>query len=104
VTLRALLDNSGPSFNELREAMREAAAGLSVEAARTAVEEHALLEQATRTRSRVLALCEDGLGHDERTKCDELIRQAVDRTSYIMRPGAVEELWYLDALLDRLLR
>ena len=99
-----LLDNLGPSFGVLREEMRKAAAHVSVEDARAAIADHGLFKGAPTRRAQVLALLEGGLGFEERRRCDELLQQAVESSNYLSRPGTVEELWYLEALLDKCMR
>lgn len=54
-------------------------------------------------RREMLALVIGGpLGPAERTRCEELLKEAMRTQNYLLCPGTIEDIWWLEGILDRL--
>ena len=94
-----------PSFEDLRAANRASARSLSKEEARRRIADHPLLSppEASHIRSEILGFVDGAFDQPTRDRCDGLVTDAIAATKYLVRPGTVEEIWYLEGLLDRFL-
>lgn len=95
----------GPSFEELRETHIARARRLSRAEAIDMLEKNVVLGHpaCADQRREILALVAAGpLGPAERARCEELLDAALRAQSYLLRPGTVEEVWWIAGLLDRL--
>jgi hypothetical protein len=103
--LSRLLPEMGPSFDELRALGRADARKLPKEVARQKIGEHPLLStpEAAHVRARILACLDGPFDQSARDQCDAMLRDAIAVTKHPVRPGTVEEIWYLEGLLDRFL-
>lgn len=95
-----------PSYDDLRAENRAAGRALSKADARRGIATCALLAApgAEAMRAEVLALVDGPFDAAARARCDVLVDDAIRATGWLVRPGTVEELWYLEGLFDRFLR
>jgi hypothetical protein len=94
-----------PSFEELAARNRDAGRALSREEAQRFLEANPLLTPpAAAVPSAALLRLIGGppLSLAERQRAGELLREILTLSDYPLRPGTVEDVWYLEGVLDRL--
>lgn len=94
-----------PSFEELRQQNAEEGRRRSRAEAIAEIEGFPLFRapEAAGQRAELLELLQSPFDGQARARCGELTQEALRATGALVRPGTVEELWYLEGLFDRLL-
>lgn len=90
------------SFDELR-AQNRAAGRVSKAEARRQIAEFLGHSPAAEARAELLRALDGPIDASARARCEALVKEVVDAMGLLNRPGNVEQLWYLDGLMDRVL-
>ncbi len=98
----------GPSYEELAELNRNEAHALSRQDALARLEQALprFSDGAQRATAELLTYVR--AAHDDveaaRSHARELLREVLRAAAFPVRPGTVEDVWYLEGLIDRVLR
>lgn len=85
---------------------RAAAQSLSRTDVVECIQRNAVLQHpaAARQRTEICAFTAHPVDHKTHDQLLQLLRNALAAREYLLRPGTVEEVWFIEGMFDRLLR